>query len=274
MRVLVYGMQSGGVTAFTLFLAQRPDCLALVDVPNNYAAPRIDTPLDMVVKVVVTTAYPIAVHRERFRPDRTILLLRDPHDTYQSLKSKDYRHRSGLMEEKFVLMDRTFADRHSFDAVIRYEDFVARDPAVLETIVRLGWPVTADGYTFARRHEEIIGDLRRHVPDLFERMEIVFGNVQGRAVDEKYRDKYRAEPRDPAVEARLRELCPDLLAYYRKNPQEHAACTDPVMQPLSPPADGRAGTTPCGTSAPPPPSPGSPGAGTAGRSPWTSGSTR
>jgi len=125
MRILVYGMQSSGATAFTLFMAQRPDCLALVDVLNNYAAPRMSTPLDMVVKVVATTAYPLAAHMERFRPDRVVLLLRDPHDNYQSLSNKPYRNHSGLMEEKFILFDQVFAERERFDAVIRYEDFVA-----------------------------------------------------------------------------------------------------------------------------------------------------
>jgi hypothetical protein len=138
MRLLVYGMMSSGATAFTLFLAQRPDCLALVDVLNNFAAPRVATPMDMVVKVTMTTAYPLAVHQSRFRPDRVVLLLRDPHDNYQSLKTKNYRNYSGLMAEKFVILDQVFAERSHFDAVIRYEDFVARDPAVIETMNRLG----------------------------------------------------------------------------------------------------------------------------------------
>lgn len=215
MRVLVYGMQSGGATAFTLFLAQRPDCLALVDVPNNFAAPRIETAMDMVTKVVITTAYPLAVHMERFRPDRTILLLRDPHDNYQSLKTKDYRNYSGLMDEKFILLDQAFAERDKFDAVIRYEDFVARDPAVLDTINRLGWRVDESCYAYGRRHDELLKDLWEHAPDLWERMEIVFGNVQGREVSEKFRDK----PRDPAIEARLADLCPGLLAEYRRAPE-------------------------------------------------------
>lgn len=215
MRVLVYGMQSGGATAFTLFLAQRPDCLALVDVPNNFAAPRVNTAMDMVTKVVVTTAYPLAVHMERFRPDRTILLLRDPHDNYQSLKTKDYRNYSGLMDEKFILLDQVFAERDKFDAVIRYEDFVARDPTVLDTVNRLGWRVDESCYAYRRRHEELLKDLWEHVPDLWGRMEIVFGNVQGREVSEKFRDK----PRDPAVEARLADLCPRLLTEYRHAPE-------------------------------------------------------
>jgi hypothetical protein len=222
MRVLVYGMQSGGATAFTLFLAQRPDCLALVDTLNNYAAPRVTTALDMVVKTVITTAYPVAVHMERFRPDRTILLLRDPHDNYQSLKSKNYRNHSGLMEEKFLLLDQVFAERDKFDAVIRYEDFVARDPAVLETVNRLGWPVEEGYFTYRRRHEELLKALWDHVPDLLERMEFAFGNVQGKEVNEKFRDK----PRDPAVEARLRALCPRLLEHYAATRPAHAASKD------------------------------------------------
>lgn len=211
MKLLVYGMQSSGATAFTLFLAQRPDCLALVDIPNSHAAPRVDPPMDMVAKAVVTTAHPLAVHVERFQPDRTILLLRDPRDNYQSLKTKAYGNLSGRLDEKFALVDRIFAERERFDAVVEYEDFVARDPAVLERVSALGWPVEERFHRFARRHDAIIGDLWRHMPDLFQRLEIVFGNVQGREVSERFRDK----PRDPALDAHLETLCPRLLAHYR-----------------------------------------------------------
>lgn len=215
MKLLVYGMQSSGATAFTLFLAQRPDCLALVDIPNTYAAPRVDPPMDMVAKAVVTTAYPPAVHIERFRPDKTVLLLRDPRDNYQSLKTKPYANLSGLLDEKFQLMDQVFAERAQFDAVVEYEDVVARDPAVLDRVSALGWPVEESFYRFARRHDAIIGALWRHVPDLFQRMEIVFGNVQGKEVSERFRDK----PRDAALDAHLETLCPHLLAHYRARRQ-------------------------------------------------------
>ncbi|HXP95822.1 MAG TPA: hypothetical protein VN809_03860 [Telmatospirillum sp.] len=211
MRLLVYGMQSSGATAFTLFLAQRPDCLALVDVLNNYAAPRVQTDMDMVVKVTMTTAYPLAVHMERFRPDRIVLVLRDPHDNYQSLRSKNYRNHSGLLDEKFLILDQVFAERERFDAVIRYEDFVARHPSVMETVTGLGWPVEDSFHSYKRRHDELMGALWRHMPDLFERLELNFGNVQGKEVSEHFRDK----PRDPEVEDRLRALCPRTLAYYR-----------------------------------------------------------
>lgn len=216
MRLLVHGMQSSGATAFTLFLAQRPGCLALVDVLNNYAAPRVETPLDMVVKTVVTTAYPLAVHAERFRPDRTLLLLRDPRDNYRSLRNKHYRNHSGLIHEKFALLELLFTERARFDAVVHYEDFVARDPAVFATLDRLGWPVQESFYEYRRRHEELAGALWRHVPDLFEHMEFAFGNVQGRSVSDKFLDK----PKDPELDPLLNELCPSLLAHYRDRPEE------------------------------------------------------
>jgi hypothetical protein len=211
MRVLVYGMQSSGSTAFTLFLAQRPDCLALVDVPNNFAAPRIDTALDMVTKVVVTTAYPLAVHLERFRPDRVVMLLRDPRDNYASLRTKGYRNYSGLIDEKFLILDQMFAERERFDAVIEYEDFVARDPAVLEKIRDLGWPVEDDFYNYRRRHNEMLEALWRHVPDLMPDFEFVFGNVRGAEVS----NRFVGRPPDEELDAKLEKLCPRLLAHYR-----------------------------------------------------------
>jgi hypothetical protein len=212
MRLLVHGMQSSGASTFTMFLAQRPEALALVDTLNNFAAPEVSSPLDFVVKVVITTAYPLAIHVERFRPDRTILFLRDPRDNYVSLRTKNYRNYSGLMREKFRLLEGIFAERSRYDAVIHYEDFVARDPAVIAEIRRLGWAVEEGYYTFNRRHEHILQALWDQVPDLMDDVEIAFGNFHGFEVSERFRDK----PADAAVDAHLEELCPRLLAYYRE----------------------------------------------------------
>ena len=103
------------------------------------------------------------------------------------------------------------AERARFDAVIRYEDFVARDPAVLETMRGLGWPVEEDFYNYRRRHNEMLEALWRLTPGLMEHFEFVFGNVRGTEVSERFRDK----PRDAEVGARLEKLCPRLLAHYR-----------------------------------------------------------
>ena len=214
MRLLVHGMQSSGATLFTYFLAQRPGSLALVDILNNYAAPRIETGLDMVAKCVVTTAYPIAVHRDRFKPDRTILLLRDPRDNYASLATKPYRNHSGLIDEKFALVDTLFAERAQFDAVVHYEDFMDRDPAVLDRIRALGWSAEADYYGFGRNFEEILALLWRDQPQLFTEFEMSFGNCDPRGL----RAERRTKPRDATVERKLEALCPRLLAHYRDRP--------------------------------------------------------
>ncbi|QJE73884.1 hypothetical protein HHL28_12960 [Aerophototrophica crusticola] len=211
MKLLVHGMQSSGATSFTLFLAQRPGTLALVDIANTDLAPCVDPGPDMVAKVVVTVAHPWPTHVERFRPDRTILFLRDPRDNWQSLSTKPYRDGSGSMEEKFRLLDGLFARRSDFDLVVHYEDFVRRDPAVLEGVTQLGWPVGPAQFDYARRHEAIFADLWHHLPHLFEELNLVFGNVRGRSVTEAHRDK----PRDPAAEAELERLCPLVLAHYR-----------------------------------------------------------
>jgi hypothetical protein len=92
-----------------------------------------------------------------------------------------------------------------------YEDFVARKPSMHDTLGKLGWPVSEELYHYRRRHDELSSALWTHVPDLFERMEIVFGNVQGREVSERFRDKAW----DADLEARLETFCPRLLAYYR-----------------------------------------------------------
>lgn len=211
MRLLIHAMQSAGATAFALFLAQRPDCLALVDVANGFAAPRVAPPVDMVVKVVITTTFPLAAHRRRFRPDRTILWLRDPRDTWASLATKPYRHGNGTIKEKFALLEQRFLHRQDYDAVLYYEDFVRRDPALLAAVNALGWPVTADHYTFRRRHHAVLGDLWRGLPQLWTQMDMVFGNVRGAAVG----DHGGTPPRDDTDPSdRLRLLCPRLLAHY------------------------------------------------------------
>jgi hypothetical protein len=212
MRLLVHGMQSSGATAFTQMLAQRSGCLALVDIPNNYAAPRVSTDRDFVAKAVITTAYPLATHIDRFRPDKVVLLLRDPRDNYASLSNKDYRHFSGLMEEKFLILEQLFAERARFDAIIHYEDLVARDPAVLTMMTELGWPVTPDCYHFNRSYNELLGSLWAAEPALMEQMGVVFGNARGKALTDQHRYKMWT----PEMAERVSALCPGLLSHYQK----------------------------------------------------------
>ncbi len=211
MKLLVHGMQSSGATAFTLFLAQRPGCLALVDIANGDIAPAVAPARPMVAKTVITARYPLSLHQAQFQPDKTILLLRDPRDNYISLLDKNYRDLSGSMTEKFIQLEQLFLARAHFDAVIYYEDFVARDPQVLATVAALGWPVTPDYFNYRRRHDAIFADLWQELPHLFNEMTLVFGNVRGDEVtDARQRKTWTA-----ATEAEVARLCPNLMAHYQ-----------------------------------------------------------
>lgn len=237
MRLLIHGMQSSGASTFAYFLAQRPGCLALVDILNMYAAPRLDTDLDVVAKCVVTASFPLALHAERFQPDRIVLLLRDPRANYASLRTKPYRNHSGLIDEKFELIDGLFANRARFDAVIAYEDFVDRRPAVIDAVRALGWPAETGHYAFRRTQSEMIAALWQHQPALFEAFELSFGNCDPRGL----RPGRRPMPRDPAVTARLERLCPRLLAFYRaREADAEAQESRPAGRPGESPAADRA----------------------------------
>src|ERR1700743_2471653 len=108
MRVLLYGMQSSGASAIAYTMAQRAECVAFTDIWNMFAAPVLETTADVVAKAVVTTAYPLSVHKARFKPDVTILVLRHPVDNYISLAPKIYATESGLVGEKFRVLEKTF----------------------------------------------------------------------------------------------------------------------------------------------------------------------
>lgn len=226
MRLLVHGMQSGGATAFAQVLAQRPGCVALVDIPNNFAAPRVTTGLDFVAKAVVTTAYPLAVHVERFRPDKVVLLLRDPRDNYESLRTKPYRNFSGLIDEKFQVLEQLYGQSCRFDAVLHYEDLVARDPVLLETMARLGWPIGPDYFHFRRSYDELLGSLWAAEPELQQQMDVVFGNARGKELSDSHRDKGWTQE----IEERVATLCPRLLAHYQARA--------PSRRPVDGPAGG------------------------------------
>jgi hypothetical protein len=49
------------------------------------------------------------MHRRRFKPEVTVLFLRYPVDTYESLFGKTYANEAGLIDEKFSLQERSSA---------------------------------------------------------------------------------------------------------------------------------------------------------------------
>lgn len=210
MRLLIYGMQSSGASTLTLLLAQKPDCGAFVDIWTMFAAPRIQSNADVVAKVVITTCFPLEVHRERFQPDRTLLVLRNPAANYRSLAAKSYRHHCGFMEEKFALLDRIFENRAGFDAVIHYEDLLETPLDTLNRVSALGWHCATDYLGFARRQQEIVSFNHVHLPEVTGRLDYGAGKWRGT----------RLSPELAGVDADLDwsvadRLCPSLSAHYR-----------------------------------------------------------
>jgi len=210
MRLLVYGLQASGATTFAMLLAQRPGCVALVDIPFMYAAPRLVTGRDVVAKCVVTTAYPLPVHVERFRPDRVLLLVREPAVNYASLSGKAYRNYNGLIDEKFAFLEQVFAARSGIDTVVAYEDAAARRPEVPDLLRAWGWPLGPDAFDLPRGRNEILATVLEAEPGLYERLDISFGDHRAGGI----RADKAARPVDPAVRAHVETLCPTLCAWY------------------------------------------------------------
>src|SRR2546428_7054869 len=105
MRLMVYAMQSSGASLFTYFLAQRPGSLAIVDVFATSLCPSLETDEDVLVKCTIAGDHKLEDHAERFRPDATLLFLRDPVRNYLSLRTHWYRDHGGRIDDKFRLLE-------------------------------------------------------------------------------------------------------------------------------------------------------------------------
>jgi hypothetical protein len=212
MRLLFYGMQSSGASIFALIAAQAPDCVAFIDIWSMYVAPRLATKHDVVAKVVVTASYPLQLHRERFRPDLTVLVLRHPADVYASLLRKGYGHDDGLAEEKLAVLETVMRRGDGYDHVVYYEDLVSSPRAFIEWLGGLGWPIGPDALNFARTRDAIERTTREACPEIADgRLKFGFGNIHGDGV---LRDRV-ALPPARAENAILSEICPSLLDHYR-----------------------------------------------------------
>jgi hypothetical protein len=210
MRVLLYGMQSSGASALAFTLAQKPDSVAFVDIWNMFAAPELETDRDSVAKVVVTTAFSLEVHRRRFRPDVTFLVLRHPADTHESLIGKSYANESGLIDEKFAVLEEVFRSGSGFDQIVYYEDFVFSPRGLVALFDSIGWQIGYDALLFGRTQREILDTNAAACPGIDGRLKYGPGNIQTRGV---LRDRVRfAEPWGKS--ANLPRLCPSLLDHY------------------------------------------------------------
>lgn len=211
MKVLLYGMQSSGASVIAYTLAQKPGSLAFVDIWNMFAAPVIDaTDEDVVAKVVVTTAFSLELHRQRFRPDITALILRHPIDTYDSLFGKSYANECGLMDEKFALQDEVFRSGLGFDHILYYEDFVFCPAKIITFLNSIGWDTSFESLLFKRTQRDIQDTNIAALPELHKQLKYGYGNVQAKSV---LRDRVRfSQPWGKT--AHLPSVCPALFDHY------------------------------------------------------------
>jgi len=225
-RLLVHAIQASGASLFAAWLAQRPGCLALVDVPLTHVTPRLDSDRPALAKAVITTAYTLEAHAARFEADARILVVRDPRAIHASLARRPYRDDNGLMEEKLAALDAAFAEGcRVYDLVVAYEDVLADRRAVAGAVRALGWPVEESWDAFARRPEAMLADLRAATPGLFARFPLGFGDWRPGGFDDP-----RPVPADGA-DGSLAALCPTLTEYYRARAAAAPAGAVPAGQP-------------------------------------------
>jgi hypothetical protein len=154
MRLLIYAMESSGASTFCYFLGQRRESIAVIDVWSEFLAPSIRVQYPIVAKVTANLAFRPEDHITSFRPDATILFIRDPLSVYCSLIEKPYAHLLGIAEQKLAKFDRIFVESE-FDLIVEYEKF-ANGKLEFGKVTELGWPCGPENYKLARSVEEIV----------------------------------------------------------------------------------------------------------------------
>lgn len=152
MKTLVYGMQSSGASLFTYFLAQRQDSIGVIDLYHDRLAPDLHSRHDIVLKCTINNSHSLRDHQRSFRPDVSILFIRDPVQNAIRLSTKDWKDWSGTVRDKLMLMDGCLRNwKEHFDFVVTYEDFLYRRSAIVKRL-----HLDNRFYSFPRSLEEVV----------------------------------------------------------------------------------------------------------------------
>jgi hypothetical protein len=220
MRLLIYGMQSSGASTFCYFLGQRACSVAIIDLLLHCLAPSLKFSAPAVVKATANSVYRPADHIVSFRPDRTVLFLRDPVAVYAGLIDKPYGNHYGSVDDKIAQFDEDFAPK-DWDLVVRYEDFIAHKPELIGSISEIGWPCTPEYYDLTRSFQEI-ADFNAAASNW---LRSGFGNTWGfgNISPGPIRPAFIRERYPRRIREKVAELSPRLTAYYESLRQ----ATDP-----------------------------------------------
>lgn len=211
-RVLIHAMQSSGATLFALFVGQRPRSVVIPDLWITEQIPPLTARGDLILKTTASQI-PFETHVNRFRPDRTIIFLRDPLDQISSLDSKSYRDLGGTLEQKLAVFDELFAARQGFDLCVEYERFTTAPDVTRNDLGSLGLNLPETAATFARSPEAIVEHARSSSEWANKNFRVRWG--LGGA---KTRPGQTLRPSPPkrieTAEQLAREYSPNLFAYY------------------------------------------------------------
>jgi hypothetical protein len=199
-------MQSSGASLFTLFLAQRPETIAVIDLWDGVVAPDLSkVQKDVIVKCVVAPVIPLEKHVASFKPDVKILFLRSKASNVESLSEKSYRNDGGRMEDKFAQLDNHMQQKDAFDYVINYEDFLNDRSKVLATLGGLAAP---EYYEFKRTKQDILDFNRTHSEwcRKYYRRQWSFGNIHFERDGTVQLTSGKRQPRKPTIIKRLKKL--------------------------------------------------------------------
>src|SRR5262249_31400525 len=148
--------------------------------------PAADCPRDrpVVAKATISRELTFAEQAERFRPHRTVFVLRHPAQTYVSLMRKECSGMGRDPDHKRGRLERDFAQRDQFDAVVHYEDVVLRPEIALGELRRVDPSMTVGAFALERRARDVIAATRAVEP-FGEQFGKVWdkGNVDARAID-------------------------------------------------------------------------------------------
>ncbi|MBW2998556.1 sulfotransferase domain-containing protein [Candidatus Woesearchaeota archaeon] len=218
MKVLIYGLQSSGASLVTYFLAQKNNSIAITDLFNCGVAPNLDSIKEvdnLFVKCTVNSKIQLEKHIASFKPDKVILVVRNPFDNYVSLINKWYGSKNSSVEDKFKTLEKYFSNYH-FDLILRYEDLIYNKSRVIKQLKKFGIKVKKEYYEFRKNKEEIFKFNSKHLKKLN------IGNFYGGGNIHPYFKKIKIDSSlvskkiTNKQKEKVRELCPKLCRYYEK----------------------------------------------------------
>ena len=157
MRILVYGLQSSGASLITYYIAQREYSLAYLDLYQNEIFPKIPDEIkeDLILKCTISPTVSLAEQINNFKPDKIILVLRDPFTNYASLKLKPYSGSNQELARKLAVLEKVFNAPDIFDTIINYEDFIFKPKLVASQLEKVGITLPIVGHNFQRSKQQI-----------------------------------------------------------------------------------------------------------------------